>query len=86
MTEGENIRKIQKCLMVRNGIDIWIDEDKSNAIKIDMLKNFDNNFIEVEGNMINIKDIIGIFSNSLVIDLERRKAGNSRDEKEILNL
>ena len=86
MTEGENIRKIQKCLMVRNGIDIWIDEDKSNAIKIYMLKNFDNNFIEVEGNMINIKDIIGIFSNSLVIDLERRKAGNSRDEKEILNL
>ena len=64
----------QKCLMIRNGVEIWLDEKRWEKLEF-ALKNNIGKFYDMEGRTINVADIVGIF---LPIDLEemkRRKNG-----------
>ena len=69
------IAKKQKCIFIRNGIEIWIDEDKANVIEIDLLRGITNNFIKAGNRIINVKEVVGIFSPEDLDDLKRRKNG-----------
>ncbi len=69
------IAKKQKCIFIRNGIEIWIDENKANVIETDLLRGIANNFIKAGNRIINVKEVVGIFSPEDLDDLKRRKNG-----------
>ena len=66
---NKEIANKQKCLMIRNSIEIWMDEEKWKKLEY-ALKNSVGKFYDVEGRTINVADIVGIF---LPIDLEEMK-------------
>ncbi len=69
------IAKKQECIFIRNGIEIWVDEDKAIKIKTDLLQGIANNFIKAGNRIINVKEIVGIFNPDDLEDLKRRKNG-----------
>lgn len=71
------ITKIQKCLMIRNEIEIWLDEEKWKRLEkvLSMDKNGLPKFINIEGRFVNVVDIVGIFKPQDLEDLKRRKNG-----------
>ena len=79
MQEGSKIMteitKKQECIFIRNGIEIWVDEDKAVQIKTDLLQGIANNFIKAGNRIINVKEIVGIFNPDDLEDLKRRKNG-----------
>ena len=59
----------QKCLMIRNSVEIWMDEEKWEKLE-HALKNSIGKFYDIEGRTINVADIVGIF---LPVDLDEMK-------------
>ena len=55
--------------MIRNGVEIWLDEKRWEKLEF-ALKNNIGKFYDMEGRTINVADIVGIF---LPIDLEEMK-------------
>ena len=68
MTTTE-ITKPQLCIYQRNGIEIWVDKEKAMAIAQD-LESFTGKFISVEGRVLNVMDIVGIYK---PVDLDEKK-------------
>jgi hypothetical protein len=68
------LAKKEMCLVVRTGAEIWIDEEKALRIGKD-LENVVAKFMVVEGNCVNVSDIVGIFTPEAMEDLKRRKMG-----------
>lgn len=56
------LSKDQKCIILRNGIEIWIDVNKAEKIEKDIVNGGFKGFIYVEGNLVNMADMIGIFA------------------------
>jgi len=71
----KQITKIQKCILLRQDIEIWIDEEKANQIQTLLAGSFNGRFIKVEDRIVNVADISGIFSARDLEDLKRRKLG-----------
>jgi len=65
----QEITKKQKCLILRNSIEIWLDEEKWTNLE-NRLNNSIGKFYAIEGRMINAADIVGLF---LPVDLEEMK-------------
>ena|SRR3990167_1328659 len=70
----------QKCLVMRNGIEIWLDGDKANKIGNDMLV-IPRGIFKAEDRFLNTADIIGIFTPEDMDNLTRRKNGQWKCEK-----
>lgn len=68
-----NLTKNLMCISMRNGIDIWLEEERVKTLKT-FLKTA-KGFIELGDEMINSVDIIGIFSAKTMEEQIRRKNG-----------
>lgn len=75
MTE---ITKIQKCLITRNGIEIWLDQEKWEKLEEILNSNPNQRFINIESRLVNIADIVGIFKPEDLINRDRKKSGEWR--------
>jgi len=69
-----SIAKKQKCLLMRNDIEIWIDEDRAGEIENVLIDN-PRAIVKFEGRLLNSVDIVGIFLPADLDDLKRRKQG-----------
>ena len=68
------IAKKEMCLLIRSGVEIWVEEEK--AIKIGKdLESSMAKFLIVDGNYVNTSDIVGIFTPKNMDELKRRKQG-----------
>ena len=70
----QEIANKQKCLMIRNSIEIWMDEKKWEKLEY-ALKNSIGKFYDIEGRTINVADIVGIFLPIDLDEMKRRKNG-----------
>lgn len=68
------IAKKQRCLLLRQDIEIWIDEDKAEKIDI-YLQNHKQGFAKIEGRTINLIEVVGLFYPEDLEDRKRRKLG-----------
>jgi len=73
---SRELTNLQMCILMRNGMQIWIDKEK--ALKLqDILQGIDNNkFIRYENITINTADITGIFTPLDLDDFIKIKRGN----------
>jgi len=63
-----------KCLLTKQGIEIWISNDQ--AIKISQLMNMgDHKNIDIEEEIVSIHNIEGIFNADRIYEQRKRKAG-----------
>jgi hypothetical protein len=69
------ITKPQMCLYMRNGIEIWIDKEKSTRIQEDLESGDVAKFIRVEDKTVNTVEIVGIFEPADLEDMKRTKRG-----------
>lgn len=63
------------CIIMRNGIEIWVEREKSEKIQQVLSQTRESKFVQFEGQMINTADIVGIFNATTVEELTRRKNG-----------
>lgn len=68
----KEITKDLKCLVLRNGIEMWKEKERLDHL-IGSLEG--NKFIAIDDEMINIADIVGVFSPITMEDMTRRKNG-----------
>ena len=74
------LSKKQLCLYIRNGIEIWLDEDKAQDY-MKYLLDEPSKFNRIEGRIINTADVVGLFSPEDLDDLKRRKMGQWKCDK-----
>lgn len=69
------IAKKQMCVLMRSGIEIWIDKDKADKLRKILINSKRNLFIDFEERSFNTADITGVFIPQDLVDLKRRKNG-----------
>ncbi|MDD4411782.1 MAG: hypothetical protein PHO58_04730 [Bacilli bacterium] len=72
---NQEITKPQKCIVMRNGAEIWIDEDKANELEIILANLKESKFIFSDGRTFNTADISNILLPEDMEDITRRKNG-----------
>ncbi len=67
------LSKNLKCISIRNGVEIWLEHDRAENL-IRALENLtDKKFINIDGQIINTSDIVGVFDAVTMADTTRRK-------------
>lgn len=69
---SKELTKELMCVLVRPGIEIWIEKEKLDII-MKCLEKEGRRFVSINDNIINTADISGIFKASQVEDMRRRK-------------
>lgn len=67
------ISKQQVCILMRSGVQIWVDKDRTDAL-MKMINN-ESKFVSIDGQYINTADVSGIYESNTMEDLIRRKNG-----------
>ncbi len=69
------ISKKQKCIVMRVGAELWVDEDKLSVLEGLMET---QKFIKIDGNLIAVSDILGIYKPEEMEDVTKRKNGMTK--------
>lgn len=77
MSNERSLQKAQHCVLLKNGIELWIDNEKLTALD-EALQNSDTQFISINGQRINRYQIDGVFDPLHIEELIRRKNGEYR--------
>ena len=72
---NQEITKPQKCILMRNGAEIWIDEDIADQLDDILAAPIKSRFVKVGRNTLNTADITSILPPEEMIDITRRKNG-----------
>lgn len=75
------ITKNLVCVVIRNGVQIWIENDKAETLKNLLNRKDKPQFVEFENDYINTNDISGIFSALSMEEVNRRKNGQWKCER-----
>jgi len=71
----KELSKPQKCLIQRNGVEIWLDNEKANKLQIILNNITEHKFVEFEGRTINTADCTGVYLSKDMEELTHRKNG-----------
>ena len=89
---SQEVSNQQMCVLMRSGIEIWIDKERANRLIVILNKLNKSIFIDFEDRCFNTADITGIFTPQDLEDLKRRKNGQYKcqwgiwhDKQEICN-
>jgi hypothetical protein len=69
------ISKKLKCLVMRNGVEIWKEEDRLNDLIRILSQGNKIGFVCVDDELLNAVDIVGVFSPEAMEEMTRRKNG-----------
>jgi hypothetical protein len=67
------ITKNLMCVVIRGGLEVWIDDDRVNNLMAVIEK---SSVVKIEKNVINTKDIVGIFTPEVMKERDIRKRGD----------
>lgn len=71
----KTLSKPSVCLLMRQGVQIWIEKDRADNLIQILSRLSGHKFIEYEGRSINTADVSGIFTPEDMADMVRRKNG-----------
>jgi len=69
------ISKNLKCVVMRNGIEIWKEDDRLTDLAKKLSSGQKIGFIQIDDELINSADIVGIFSANTMQNMIRRENG-----------
>jgi hypothetical protein len=69
-----NLTNQQKVIVMRNGIEIWVDSSKAERFQADWGAGL-KGAVQFEGRTLNTADILGVFTPQDLAELTRRKNG-----------
>ena len=69
------IAKKQKCLMFRNGIEIWLEKDLAERMQKILETMTEHKFITLEGRTVNTADCVGVYLPEDIDCVTRKKNG-----------
>lgn len=72
---NQELSKNLMCIVIRGGIEIWVEKEKAENIIIILEKKREKGFISINGQFINVADITGIFESKTMENTIRRKNG-----------
>ena len=72
---------LRKCVLVRGGLEIWIDATKADALYEAIKSPTAPKYIKIEGQVINTFEVIGILTPDAMEDKQRRKNGQWKCNK-----
>lgn len=78
MNENKEVSKNLVCVLIRGGVEIWMEREKIEPFLDAMDK---KQIIHLDGNIINTVDISGIFKPEVMQERTRRKNGDWQDTK-----
>ncbi len=70
----QEITNPQVCVLVRGGLELWIDAEKMDGLK-QTLNDASKKFININGQLVNPFEILGVFTPDAMEDRQRRKNG-----------
>ena len=71
-------QELSKNLMVvciRNGINVWLEDDQIVGLKVALKQSKESKFIEIGSRYLNTADIVGIFTPQDMEEQNKRKQG-----------
>ena len=72
---------IRKCVIIRGGIEIWIETERADRLAKALAEPNAPKFITIEGQYVNTFEILGIFSAAAMEEKNRRRNGQWKCEK-----
>ena len=72
---NKEITKKLKCIVMRNSIEIWKEEERLNNLIDKLVSTQKIGFIRIEEEIINSADIVGVFTPKTMEEFTRRKNG-----------
>lgn len=69
------------CIVMRGGIELWLEDEFVGGLKSILLKSNGSKFLEIGSEVINSADIVGIFEAETMSELTRRKNGEWKCDK-----
>lgn len=75
--------KQQLCILMRPGVELWIDKDKAQRLQDYLESISEHKFINFGGRTINTADVTGIFTSRDMEDLIRHKRGQWRCKNDV---
>lgn len=63
------------CIAMRNGVEIWLEEDRIQKLQQTLSTIEKNKFVLIDNETINTADLIGIFKANTMEDVRKRKNG-----------
>ena len=72
---NKKISKKLKCIVMRNSVEIWKEEERINDLIQKLVNGQKIGFIKIDDEVINPVDIVGIFTAQTMENLTRRKNG-----------
>ncbi len=75
------ISKKLYCVVIRNGIEIWVDESFAERLKFALAKLSGHSFVPFENRILNTADITGVFTAEDMEEYRRRKNGQWKCNK-----
>ena len=76
----KRISKPQLIILLRSGVQIWVDEDKAELLKNDLVNGVLKGFAKIGGELVNTVDISGIYTPETIIELNKSKSGQWKCE------
>lgn len=71
---GKAITTPQLCVVIRGGLELWIDADRRETLKA-AIANPSARIIDIHGQLVNTFEIIGVFTPEAMEEKRRRKNG-----------
>lgn len=75
------IAKEQKCIVMRNSVELWVDAEKAAKFQADWEGQQIKGAVGFEGRTLNTADIVGVFKPEDMEAVTRRKNGEWQDKK-----
>lgn len=63
------------CILLRSGVEIWIEEERIESLKKILTASKESKFIELNNEVINTADVVGIFTPETMKTKEKIKQG-----------
>jgi hypothetical protein len=75
---NKELSKELMCLILRNGIEIWEEAERLEQLVKILLSNQKIGFVKINKNIINLADVVGIFTPETIDDYRRIKSGERK--------
>lgn len=66
---------IRRCVLIRSGLEIWIEEDRAEKLILALKQPDAPRFININGQLVNTYEVLGVFTPDAMEERTRRKNG-----------